>query len=187
MESAIKIGNHYYDINSDHFLLKREEPLSNFNELSYLDRFPNLKSASFSGTNLNDEGLLHLSNCSGIENLNLQETEITNAGMHYLKKLKKLKSLRLKDNPQLTNACISDLAELENLLDLQIHETGITEEGLRKLTVLENLETLIIDIWENNYTFEGLLKIASEIPNCNIVAKGDGIFYNGQFTGKWRH
>lgn len=187
MENSIKIGSHYYNLNNEHFSLKWEESLSYLNELSYLKQFPDLISASFSSSNFNDEGLIHLSNCSEIESLNLQETEITNEGIKYLKKLKKLKHLRLKENPQLTNECISNLTELESLQDLQIQETSITEDGLGKLIVLKNLEYITIDVWENNYTFEGLLKISIRIPNCNILAKGDGIFCNGEFEGKWRH
>lgn len=120
MENLIKIGNHCYELNSFHFSLKWEDSLSYINELFNLNQFPNLKSASFSGSNLNDEGLTHISNCSEIENLNLQETEITNEGIKYLKKLSKLKHLRLKGNPQLTNDCISYLMEIENLHNLQI-------------------------------------------------------------------
>ncbi|GAA5096492.1 hypothetical protein GCM10023210_30310 [Chryseobacterium ginsengisoli] len=187
MENSIKIGNHHYDVNSDHFLLKWEESLSNFKELSYLKRFPNLISASFTNSNLNDEGLAHVSNCSKIENLNLQDTEITNDGIKYLKNLKFLQYLRLKGNSQLTDECISHLLELENLLNLQIQETSITEDGLKKLTALKYMENITIQVQSNNYTFEGLLKISSKLPDCEILAKGDGTFCNGEFEGKWRH
>lgn len=174
MKNSIKIGNHHYDVNSDHFLLKWGESLNNFNELSYLNQFPNLTSASFTNSNLNDEGLAHVSNCINIEDLDLQDTEITNNGIKYLKNLKFLKYLRLKDNLQLTDECVPYLTELENLLNLQIQETSITEDGLKKLTALRYMENIIIQVQNNNYTFEGLLKISSKLPDCEILAKGDG-------------
>lgn len=187
MENSIKIGNHDYDTSSKHFLLKWGESISNINELSYLNQFPNLKSATFTSTNLNDEGLAHVSNCRGIENLNLQDTEITNDGLKYLQNLTLLKYLRLKENSQLTDDCIPHLIELDYLQNLQIQETSITENGLKKLTVLQRLDMLVIDVYNNNYTFDGLLQISRELPDCEILAKGNGSFRNGEFNGKWKH
>jgi hypothetical protein len=187
MENSIKIGNHNYDTTSEHFSLKWGESLNNFNELSYLNQFPNLTSATFTSTNLNDEGLAHVSNCRGIENLNLQDTEITNDGLKYLQNLKLLKYLRLKENSQLTDDCIPHLLELDYLHNLQIQETSITENGLKKLTALQYLEMLVIHVFDNNYTFEGLLQISHELPDCEILAKGNGSFRNGEFNGKWKH
>ncbi|BAP33238.1 uncharacterized protein CHSO_4201 [Chryseobacterium sp. StRB126] len=193
MENSIKIGNHYYDINSEHFCLKREQSLSYINDLPLLNQFPNLTSASFSCSNLNDDGLAHISDCRKIEYLDVQDTEITNEGIKHLKKLENLKYLRLKENSQLTNDCIPDLAALDFLFDLQIHETSINEEGLKKFVALKNLEiycfleNICINIRDNNYTFEGLLDISKKIPDCAILAKGNGEFLNGTFDGKWRH
>lgn len=154
MENSIKIGNHYYDINSEHFCLKWGETLSNFNELSYLNQFPNLRSATFTNTNLNDKGLALVSNCSKIDNLNLQGTEITNEGIQYLQNLYTLRYLRLKDNLQLTDECVPYLIGLENLENIEIQETSITENSLKKLTALKYIEKLIIYVQDNNYTFE---------------------------------
>lgn len=193
MENSIKIGSHYYNVNIEHFCLKWDDSLSYINDLPYLNEFPNLRSASFSGSNLTDDGLACISNCSKIQSLNLQETEITNEGIKYLKKLENLSDLRLKGNPQLTNDCISNLAALDFLFNLQIHETSINEEGLKTFVALKNLEihcfleNICIDIRGNNYTFEGLLDISGKIPGCAILAKGNGEFLNGTFDGKWRH
>lgn len=186
MENSIKIGNHYYDINSTHFILEWGKPLSNFNELYYLNQFPNLTSANFYGTNLNDEGLAIVCSCSNITMLNLQDTEITNDGIQYLQNLN-LSYLRLKENLQLTDECVPYLIELDYLEELQIQETSITENGLKKLTALQYLERLIINVGNNNYTFEGLLQISRELPeDCELLAKGNGSFYNGKFEGKWK-
>ena len=128
-------------------------------------------SAKFSGTDLNDGGLFFISNFIELESLDLQDTQITNKGIKHLKKLVNLTSLRLKDNPQLTNDCVADLVEIVNLKDLQIHETSINQNGLKKLIKLQNLENIILEVFNGNYTFEGLLEISKEKPNCNILAK----------------
>lgn len=192
MENPIKIGSHYYDLNLKHFCFEREESLGYIDDLQLLSQFPNLTSASFSCSNLNDEGLAHISDCYKIEYLDVQDTEITNEGIKHLKNLNNLQYLRLKENSQLTNDCIPDLAALDFLSNLQIHETSINEEGLKKFVALKNLElycfleNICIDVWNNNYTFEGLLDISKKIPDCAILAKGNGEFLNGTFNGKWR-
>jgi hypothetical protein len=186
MKNLIKIANHFYDVKSEHFSLKYGESVSDINILSNLSKLTYLKSASFPDSDLNDEGLAFLSTLIQIENLNLQDTEITNEGTKYLKKFVNLKYLRLKDNSQLTNDCISNLVAIENLQELQIHETSINQEGLKKVAEMKNIKYILIDVWNDNFTFEGLLEISVNSPNCRIFAKGDGEFYNGKFEGKWK-
>ncbi|MFN5416855.1 MAG: hypothetical protein ACK5B9_07345 [Flavobacteriia bacterium] len=185
MENLIKIGNHYYDLESEHFSLKMNDSFKDVENLFEMKKFTRLLSASFSGSDLNDDGLLLLSNFILLENLNLQETQITNEGIKHLKKLPNLKCLRLKENPQLTNECVVYLKEIKTLVNLHIHETSINMEGLKKLIVLQNLQFIALDVFENNYTFEGLSQLSIEIPNCEILAKGSGMFLNGNFEGKW--
>lgn len=187
MENLIKIGKNFYDLESEHFTLKLDNTFKDVEQLFILRQFTQLSSANFSGSDLNDDGLFILSNFLELDNLNLQDTQITNEGTKYLKKLKNLKYLRLKENPQLTNECISNLIEIESLKDLQIHETSINQNGLKKVTVMKGLQDITLDVFEDNYTFEELLQLSIEIPNCNILAKGDGIFFNGNFEGEWRH
>ncbi len=186
METLIKIGNHFYDVKNEHFSPEFGESVRDVKKLFNLKQFTNLKSASFSGSDLNDEGLSFLSNFIQIENLDLQETDITNDGIKYLKKLKNLNYLRLKGNTQLTNECIPHLTEIESLLNLQIQETSINQEGLEKLIILINLNDIVLNLWGNNFNYEKLLKLSINMPNCNILVKGNGEFYNGKFEGKWK-
>jgi hypothetical protein len=53
------------------------------------------------------------------------------------------------------------------------------------MVVLKNLHLIVLDVFEDNYTFEGLSQLSIEIPNCEILAKGNGMFMNGNFEGKW--
>ena len=46
-------------------------------DLRKLALLPNLKSASFCGTNLDDVGLEHISYAATLENLNLQDTSVS--------------------------------------------------------------------------------------------------------------
>jgi len=129
-------------------------------------------------TNLDDEGLELISHCSSIEELNLQETNITNKGISYLPRLKKLKSLRLKESERIDDDCMSFLARIESLEELHIQETGITEKGLSLLSN-SNLKQVVLEIWKDNFSREGLIAFSEKLPNCEILAKGDFIIQAG--------
>ena len=185
MTDLIEIcGEQFYE-NITHFSFKRVfTQIENMRELEQFSQFSKLTSASFTGTNLNDFGLSLLTQCKHIDNLNLQETEITNQGISHLKNLPHLKYLRLKENDQLDNSCIPFLNDCQNLIDLQIHETSINQEGLRELHI-PGLKDLTIDVWDNNFDFEFLKEYSLKYPECAILAKGNGEFLNGIFNGNW--
>ncbi|MCI5057245.1 MAG: hypothetical protein MRY83_14115 [Flavobacteriales bacterium] len=153
-------------------------------ELKKMSAFPRLTSASFSGTNLNDHGLKILSSFDKLENLDLQETDISNFGISYLKSLKTLKHLRLKENPQLDNECVSYLNDCKCLINLQIHETNINEVGLLQLHI-KGLQDVLVNIDDDNYSFQFLMSYSKRYPKCTILAKGKGEFFNGTFKGTW--
>lgn len=158
--------------------------INDMRELSKLAYFPNLTSATFTGTNLDDFGLELVSNCTTIDNLSLQETQITNQGILHLKNLINLKYLRLKGNLQLDDRCILFLNHCSKLIDLQIHETNITETGLKQLHI-PGLKNIIVAIDANNFSYDFLKKRSIEKPECSILAKGKGCFLNGNFEGNW--
>jgi len=182
--TKIKICDTFFDKNLTHFRFRFLENIINMNDLVHLKEFPNLDSASFNDTNLNDIGLKYIVECKQIDNLNLQLTKVTDTGLALLSQLKDLKYLRLKENHQLTNNCIKHINELENLIDLQIQDTNIDQFGLEQLA-LTKLESLIVDVWQENHSFNSLITLSRRLPNSNIVAKGKGEFYNGKFNGNW--
>lgn len=158
--------------------------ISKVEELEQLRTFNKLKKVDFYGANLNDLGLKYVANCKSIEVLNLQFTEITDEGIQYLVKLKKLKFLRLKECEQITNECIPFLNKISSLENLQIQETEIDEIGLLDLH-LPNLTFLCIEIFDNNFQYDSLVQFSKKNPNCEIIAKGNGSFCNGKFEGMW--
>lgn len=90
MENLIKIGNNLYDLDSEHFSLKMGDSFNTVKHLFEMKKFTRLSLSSFANSDFNDDGLLLLSNFILINNLNLQETEITNAGLKHLKNQKKI-------------------------------------------------------------------------------------------------
>lgn len=179
-QSTIEICGQHFDKTTKHFAFKTIFfKIEKMSELEKLRALPNLKSANFVDTNLNDLGLKLVCNNRNIDHLDLQATQISDEGLQYLGQLKNLQYLRLKENDQLTDACIPYLNQLENLVDLQIHETSITQKGL-KLLEIKKLESLIIDIDEENFSYEAILEFSRRNPTCEILAKGEAIFYGGR-------
>ena len=185
MTQVVHINREAFDRSIRHFWLSSSH-IENMAELEKLRSFPALQSASFSGTNLDDAGLELVSRVETLENLDLQETQITNDGLVCLENLPRLQYLRLKGNTQLDNGCVSRLLRLVGLVDLGIHETAIDENGLRALVPMTNLRDICLDVWNGNYSFEALIEVSTRMPACRILAKGHGEFFQGKFDGSWK-
>jgi hypothetical protein len=80
-DRAIRINQQTFDSSIEHISFAFEH-IENMDELKQLRLFPALTSASFSGTNLDDVGLEHVSQVSSLENLNLQNTRISKLPLH---------------------------------------------------------------------------------------------------------
>jgi hypothetical protein len=184
---VIHVDGMPFDATIEHFAFAGYHPIERMDELRRLLLFPHLRSASFCYTNLNDTGLELVSQVPTLESLDLQGTEITNDGLAFLARLSRLASLRLKENSQLTNQCVPHLCRLRRLTNLQIHETSIDQQGFDNLAGMTNLRDICVDVWNNNYTFDRLLALSVRMPECTILAKGRGEFFQGLFRGEWDH
>jgi hypothetical protein len=185
MRSTIQIDNTTFDTAIERFSFPPCHVITDMAELAKLGRLSRLTSASFSETNLDDRGLVHVASVSSIEHLDLQDTKVSNDGLAHLARLPRLRYLRLKDNRQLTNDCMPHILRMSALVELQIQETSIDQQGVDQLAALTNLEDLCLEVWSNNFTFHGLLELSARMPRCRILAKGRGEFCGGSFGGTW--
>ena len=185
MTSTIQIDNQPFDPTIELFSFPLHHVIETMDELAKLRLLGRLKSAGFRGTQLDDRGLAYVAGVSTIDHLDLQETKISNHGIAVLARLPRLNYLRLKDNPQLTNDSIPHLLKLEDLIELQVHETSINQDGVNQLDTLHNLRNLCVDVSDGNYSFPALLELSARMPRCTILAKGRGEFCGGQFDGTW--
>ncbi len=115
---TIVIDGESFDGSITHFRFAAYHRIGDMDELGKLSLLPNLTSATLDGTGLDDEGLAHVAGVASLESLSLQESNVSDAGLGYLTQLPMLKYLRLKDNPQLTNACVPHLCRLRSLTEL---------------------------------------------------------------------
>jgi hypothetical protein len=152
--------------------------IRNMKELKMLQKFPNLESVSLNGTNINDNGLQYLIQCPTVTNINLSFTTITDTGIGHLTALKKLEHLRLKET-NISPKSIPYFNQMTHLISLQVHETQISGKDMEKL-VLPHLEELFVNC-DDAEDYDTLLALSKKMPSCEIIAKGKGTFYQGEF------
>jgi len=118
---------------------------------------------------LDDEGFAYLlAYVKGINMLDLNETEITNASITLLTKLEYVNELRAKGCAEIDNDCIADLNKLTNLQFLHVKDTGITIDGLLQLNQLEKLKTLLFSAHDVAGIKEKLVQLKTMLPQCEI-------------------
>ena len=111
--------------------LKEEQFWNNFfyfNVPKHLDQVPqHLERVNFRIYNVDDYGLGQMvAYVQTINMLDLDGTDVTNAGIAELTKLKDIKELRLKECRFIDNGCIPDLNKLTGLTLLHLGGTSLT-------------------------------------------------------------
>ncbi|MGD1840016.1 MAG: hypothetical protein ACFB0B_03845 [Thermonemataceae bacterium] len=150
-------------------------------ELYKLLRLKNLKHLNTACADLCDQHLEVIGQITTLELLDLDSTAITDNGLQHLIPLNQLKELRLKDNPQLTDACLDFLSNIEQLKLIHIGNTSITITGLATLLAKKELATIILDTTFDTARDE-LLKITKQYPQLSITLKGTGVIANGKLN-----
>jgi Leucine-rich repeat (LRR) protein len=74
----------------------------------------------------------HLRGLTGLQELTLEDAQVTDAGLAYLRGLTSLASLDLTGT-QITDAGLEDLKGLTTLHLLDLRDTRLTNEGIREL------------------------------------------------------
>ncbi|UFH55884.1 c-type cytochrome domain-containing protein [Spirosoma sp. KNUC1025] len=101
--------------------------------------------------------------------LKLGDTEISDATLAQVAKLKNLQKLHLEQT-NITDAGLKKLSVLANLEYLNLYGTEITDAGLADLVTLKNLKTIYL--WQTKTTQKGKAMLKKAMPTLDIV---DGI------------
>ena len=122
----VKFGDSKFT-NEDLLKLK---PLSN--NIAWLD---------IGGSQITDEGMIHLSEFNNLERIHLENTAITDEG-------------------------IKSLVSLKELAYLNLHGTNVSDKSLNPISQIESLKSVYI--WNTNVTEEGISQLKDKRPNLNI-------------------
>ncbi len=119
---------------------------------------------------LDDEGFAYLlTYVKGINMLDLNETDITNASIALLTKLEYVNELRLKGCNEIDNNCIADLNKITSLQFLHVKNTGITIDGILQLNALTKLTELLFSYEDTVAIKDKMLLLKEMLPDCNFV------------------
>ncbi len=106
--------------------------------------FPEIREVSLQDTDLSDTGLGYLSECRGVNCLELSNTEVTDAGVEKLTKLTELRELYLA-HTAVSDKCAEDIAKMSRLEVLVLSDTHFTELGLSRIAGLPALTQLSLN------------------------------------------
>jgi len=153
-------------------LFVNEKTLRNLQSLSTLkpdDLYAVHLSGSYSGgPKLGDNHLAPLVALSGLKQLTLANTNVTQKGIQHLLGLKELNYLEIS-SMALDDQALPYIAELSSLETLVIG-SPVTDEGLRHLASLKNLKELFL--WVENIRGPGLRHLA-QLPNLRYLQVKD--------------
>ena len=116
-----------------------------------------------SGTELTDEGLVHLTYLPDLRWLNLRGTKVTDAGMATLAQCAGLTRLHL-EKTGVGDAGLEQLKSLPELEYLNLYGTPVTDGGLAHLAEIKTLKKLYL--WQSQVRPRGSLVCERPCPNA---------------------
>jgi len=121
-----------------------------------------------------DRDLVHIAGLTDLEDLDIQDAMVSDAGLVHLGKLYKLRRLNLlKTSPtgKLTDAGLAHLKNLKSLEDLTI-PAGITDAGVKHLAALDALKK--INLWGDGVTDKSMSVLAQmkSLEDLEIMSRG---------------
>jgi hypothetical protein len=115
---------------------------------------------------VDDDWMADIGRLTSLEELHISNTQVTDAGLVYLKDLKKLRMLSV-DYSKVTEAGLVHLKEHANLEVLLLNNTRVTDAGLAHLKGLNNLSSLILI--NTQVSKAGVNELQAALPDCRIV------------------
>ena len=98
--------------------------------------------------------------------LKLGDTQISDAALTQIAKLKNLQKLHLEET-KVTDAGLKNLKGLTNLEYLNLYGTAVTDAGLGALADLKSLKTVYL--WQTKVTEQGIANLKKIMPNLEII------------------
>ncbi len=128
--------------------------------------WPQLQCLELEGTNITDAGLDHLERLARLKKLSLINTVITDKGLAHLKGLTHLETLDLSAT-KITDQGLANLKGLANLRELNLGLTKITDAGLDHLKGLTQLRKL--DLFLTKVTADRVRELQKDMPRAKIT------------------
>jgi hypothetical protein len=135
-------------------------------EFRHIQHLTGLQGINVSETNIGDTALKYLSKLTGLQWLDIGGTKVTNDGLALLSPLAGLKSLSLL-NTDISDDGLFHLPNLHELERLDLMGTKVSDAGIDALKRLTSLRSL--RIYETSISEDGCKSIKAAIPECEIM------------------
>ncbi len=133
-------------------------------ELSVLSRLPKLRQLKLPGS-VGDVGLEAISDCRGLELLNLPGGDFSDRGCAQLAQLDQLMLLRF-GSPHVTDDGIRSLTRLPGLRFLHLLDVPITDAALDHIASIKTLESFYLD--GGRVSDDGLRRLIVQRPDLHV-------------------
>jgi mono/diheme cytochrome c family protein len=117
------------------------------------------------GKDVNDGHLAPLADIQNLSELDLANTQITAAGLGYVKGNKNLTKLSLA-NTSIDDAALKQIKGLTNLMSLNLYNTKVTDAGLASLKDMKFLRKVYA--WQSGVTEQGAADLKKVLPNVDV-------------------
>jgi hypothetical protein len=137
--------------------------------LAVLKDLPNLRKLTLGQSAMTPQRVAEVAKCKELRTLYLAGCGLKDADLAVLKKLTRLESLDISDNPLVTDKGMAAVATLVRLQALYLGKTGVGDKGLAELKPLDGLRALNVN--GTKVTGEAADRFAEEMPNLNTVRR----------------
>lgn len=110
--------------------------------LKALAEMPQLEELQLNESKISNKGLEALARLKNLKKLGLRGTKITDAGIPALAAFEKLEHLELGVNLQITDKGAPAIAKLKSLRYLDLHLTRVLDEGMKSIATMDHLRGL---------------------------------------------
>ena len=117
------------------------------------------------GKDVNDGHLAPLADIQNLSEPDLANTQITAAGLGYVKGNKNLTKLSLA-NTSIDDAALKQIKGLTNLMSLNLYNTKVTDAGLASLKDMKFLRKVYA--WQSGVTEQGAADLKKVLPNVDV-------------------
>ena len=100
--------------------------------------------------------------------LNLSDCMLNNDHLGYLNDFPNLTRLKIQKNPLITNKGIEALQNLENLTELNLYGTKVSDAALLRLGQMQSLKKLFL--WNTRITPQAIADFKIQHPHIEVIA-----------------
>lgn len=127
----------------------------------------NIRSVELNQSHVRDQEFEPLKALVKLEELSVQSSYLTDAGITMISELKNLRTLDLHKSQYFTDKGIAALKALPSLTKLELSYTRVTDGAIESLTELKGLKT--IHLTGTRISADGLARLKAALPNCQVL------------------